>query len=361
LKRREITIIKLTICWLLLTILSIIWLAGCKEGISTSSNSKPTWLTFTKANTTSILNDNINTIFIAGKGEVWFGSDSSTFSFYKGTWSFLPPDSFSYGTTKKYREVFAITGGYDGSLWFGLNGGGIRRFNGNNPYKRWQQYSEPEIPGMFIKGLAASKGERENIWVTTLNGVAQYIFTNGADPTEGQWIIVQKENLTSEYVRCITMNPVNEWVFLGTDFGISYYSNNGWVRHKLPGGYDSPIISIAVDRSNTIWCGKMTGVTSFNPGKNEEHHYTPLNTSGNLPEGFVNAVMTDFFGKTRWFGTNQGLVRLSDQTWTLFTTKNTPELPSNVIQALSYDYIFKNLWIGTDKGIVVYNEGGVKL
>lgn len=360
-KRREITIIKFTICWLLLTILSILWLVGCKDGASVTSETRHIWKTFTSANTPGILNDNIHTIFIAGNGEVWFGSEGGTFSFYKGTWSFLSPDSFSYGTTKKYRWVFAITEGYDGSLWFGLNGGGIRRFNKNNPYKMWQRYSEPDIPNMYIKGLAASKGERGNICVTTLYGVAQYIFTNGADPTEGQWIIVQKENLTSEFVRCITINPVNEGVFLGTDFGITYFGNYEWLRHKLPAGYDSPIISIAVDRSNTIWCGKMTGVTSFNPGKNEEHHYTPLNTSGNLPERFVNAVMTDFFGKTRWFGTNQGLVRLSDQTWTLFTAKNTPELPSNVIQALSYDYIFKNLWIGTDKGIVVYNEGGVKL
>ncbi len=225
-KRREITIIKFTICWLLLIFLSTLWLVGCKDGASITSKTVPIWKTFTSANTQGVINDNIHTIFIAANGEVWFGSDSGAFSFYKGTWSFLSPDSFSYVTTKKYRRVVAITEGYDGSLWFGLNGGGIRRFNGNNPYKLWQRYFEPEIPGVFIKGLAASKGERGNIWVITLYGVAQYIFTNGADPTEGQWIIVQKGNLTSEFVRCITMNPVNEWVFLGTDFGISYYETS---------------------------------------------------------------------------------------------------------------------------------------
>jgi len=88
-------------------------LAGCKEGISTSSNSKSKWLIFTKVNTAGIPDDNVHTIFIAGNGEVWFGSDNGAFSFYNGTWSFLSPDSFSYVTTKKYRRIVAITEGYD--------------------------------------------------------------------------------------------------------------------------------------------------------------------------------------------------------------------------------------------------------
>ena len=77
-----------------------------------------------------------------------------------------------------------------------------------------------------------------------------------------------------------------------------------------------------------------------------------------MPAGEILAVTTDL-GSTRWFGTDQGLVRLRDTTWTTFTMADIPELPGNVITALTYDKL-GNLWIGTETGLAVFNETGTR-
>ena len=68
--------------------------------------------------------------------------------------------------------------------------------------------------------------------------------------------------------------------------------------------------------------------------------------------------MTNLF-ETRWFGTNHGLARLQDTTWTLFNRNNTPALGSDSITALAYDSR-KNLWIWTANGVMVYNPEGTE-
>lgn len=353
----------------ILFIVLIVCSTGCKKNTTSTKARGPVWLVFSKINNKDIVDDNIYTIYPTGGGFVWFGTDSGAISYYSGIWSSIR-DSLSYfiygnGTIIKAQKVLAITEGRQSSIWFGLDGGGIRRYNRYNPQRAWQRYSpnEPDpinrIPSDFITGLVADKYRNGDVWVTTLAGVAHYLPSSTID---GIWYPYSdySEYFTSSLVRSVTLNPANGWTFFGTHDGLPYvHDENGlqWGKFNLSGPENSPIHSLAVDYSNTVWMGKTFGTTSWNPNTTKTNHYDASNTNNQLPNQKINAVAVDFFRPIRWFGTDYGLTRFQDTTWTLFDQTTTPELPSNKIQALAYDGK-GNLWIGTNMGIVAYNPEG---
>jgi len=341
----------------------MLFITSCKDQSGGPVNNTY-WTRFTKSSVPKLLDDNIHSIYISLKGEVWFGTDSGACSYRKGgSWSILPADSFNYylyHPTRIAREVKAITESNNGgSIWFGLNGGGLVRWILSTSQNSSGKASIRYLQDKFITGIAAlTNGD---VYTSTTDGANRYIFNPNLDPSlDGSWNPISD---LSTKVNCVAVNQKNEWVYFGTDDFIKYFEkgSSSGNTHRIPEGYRSPIISMAVQYDlNTLWCGKQSGVTSYNPGLNIESHYTTLNTDGKLPEGSINAVMTDFYGSTVWFGTNVGLVQLKGTVWKIFTQSEIPELPSDIIQALSFDIITKNLWIGTNKGIAVYNENGIK-
>lgn len=354
-----------TINSIFLLILIIISFQGCKN----SENDPPVrgsiWTKFTRENSPGLIDNNIHAILPGSEDRIWFGTDSGAASYYHGTWSAIK-DSLTFyyydNMNNRYekRIIKAIAEGQQGTLWFGTDGGGVRRYNRYNAIKAWQRYSMGDgIPSDFITGIAADKYRNGDVWITTTAGIAHYVPTS---TLEGIWYTHSEysQHFTSAIVRGVTINPANGWTFFATHDGVPYvYDDNGlrWGKFTIMDAYNSPVLSNAVDYSNTIWMGKMYGVSSWNPSTSEEHHYTNLNTANKLPNAWVNATTTDYYYKTRWFGTDSGLVRLQDTTWTLFNQANTPELPSNLIRALGYDKK-GNLWIGTNNGIAAYNESG---
>ena len=117
---------------------------------------------------------------------------------------------------------------------------------------------------------------------------------------------------------------------------------------------------MAFDLNGYAWVAQSdSGIAVLKITTNEwVRHYTYGSTNHIIPQGYINAVTTNNHS-IRWFGSTQGLIRLSDSTFTKFTTSTTAELPSNYITSLAYD-LFGNLWIGTTKGVAVYNPDGTR-
>ena len=71
-------------------------------------------------------------------------------------------------------------------------------------------------------------------------------------------------------------------------------------------------------------------------------------TSGNgLPSDNVNGIAIDGYNN-KWFGTQAGVARYNDTTWTTYTTAN--GLIDNYINCIAVD-IINHIWVGTDVGI----------
>ncbi len=352
-------------------------IAGCKNADNTLAPPPPgpQWVTFKRPDVTTLLDNKINSFAIGVDGKVWIATDSGATTFNQSVWG-LVRDSLAYpvfgsgGTSIGYK-VNTISPGIDGSVWFGLDGGGVKRYHSGSASKVWQTYSSPSVSSGFITSISADILQVGDVWVTSSLGVNRYV-PSTTIPDEGTWRTYTTSNVpqipTNQVISSAYDNLTNS-VWFGTYSRGTFFftiNNSGienWANLEFTSDNTGPIVSIAFDRSNTVWFAKNAGlgagVTSYNPLSGTITHYNNTTTSGTIPASGVNAVVTDL-DSTRWFGTNEGLIRFKGSTWTTFTTSTTAELPSNIITSLIIDRR-GNLWIGTANGIAVFNEEGTRL
>lgn len=334
---------------------------GCKNSNPTTPPPGPDWVVFTQANS-PLLADRIYCLVMDGSGAIWLGTDSGASTYLAGSWSAIR-DSLAYtvyssGGSVTAWKVSAMAGAKSNILWFGLDGGGARRYNRFSLSAVWLDFNPPDISGYNVTAIAADRFVRGDVFVCSAFGVSHYTPSQN-NPDAGVWQDVPSGNLPSSNVRAAAVNPTNNSFCFGTFNGAAFFDGvSVWSIYNFPPAYNYPITSVAFDLSNTVWLGKLVGVSSVDLNNvSNQHHYTSQNTNGQLPGGPVNAVVTDLH-TTRWFGTNSGLVRLQDTTWTTFTAGSTP-LPSDTVTALLYDSR-GNLWVGTARGVAVYNSTGTR-
>ncbi|MFI5171468.1 MAG: two-component regulator propeller domain-containing protein [Chitinophagales bacterium] len=79
-------------------------------------------------------------------------------------------------------------------------------------------------------------------------------------------------------------------------------------------------------------------------------------SNSEIPDQLINVIHIDQ-NKTKWIGTQNGLVKIDSlNNWTLFNKDNSG-LPDNDIRAIFYDMSDTTLWIGTfTKGLVKYHD-----
>lgn len=342
-----------------LVFMIVLW--GCKSPTE-STKLGPAWVSFTRSTTAALRSDYIRCVAVDGDGRVWFGTDSGASSYLSGSWGFLR-DSLAYqtygpfGPVTRY-QVNTITAGMDGSIWFGTDGGGVRRYDRFSTYKTWWHYDPPEVASDFVISIAAEKYQRGDVWVGTKMGLSHMI-PNATNPNLDVWEQNPLQCLTSTQIYSAAVSVVNDALWVGTQEGAARNDDNGCTYYIIhPSAYNYAITGIAADYSTYVWFSKLQGVTRLDLTDGVMTNYTYDNTNAQLPFGTINAVATDLFA-THWFGTNAGLIRLKDTTWTTFNRSNSP-IPSDTVLSVAYDKL-QNLWVGTAHGVAVYKEGGTAL
>jgi ligand-binding sensor domain-containing protein len=348
-----------TVAVLILPLTFATLLAGCTSEEIVPPEPGPVWVTFKLPETSQLLANKVNDLHADQSGRVWVANDSGANYFQRGNWGRIR-DSLRYttGSTVRYK-VNAIESGKNSTIWFGLDGGGVKRYREGATRGVWTTYFS-ELTYPVVQSISADKVVNGDVWIATTFGVSRFM-PSSSDPEFGTWqSYVGPAYIPSNQVYSSEIDFNDNAVWFGTQDGFCLYNDmiTDWTTFALPPAYNYRINDIAFDLGGTAWLAKLEGVTSFNKRSGVSVHYTNASTGGRLPSGSVNAVTTDL-GTTRWFGTGDGLVRLSDTTWTTFTTATTPELPDNVITALAYDNL-GNLWIGTRMGIAVYNPAGTR-
>jgi ligand-binding sensor domain-containing protein len=108
-------------------------------------------------------------------------------------------------------------------------------------------------------------------------------------------------------------------------------------------------ITAIAHRGDETWVGTVGGLVRL---KNESTSiFTKANSA--IPSNMVRALAIEKNG-TLWVATLSGLGRLKDNSWTVFTTENS-DLPTTSISKLAVDSSGK-LWLGTDNyGLVRYD------
>ncbi len=336
-------------------------LSGCKNDIGGPNPPGPTWVTFTSPR----LPDNrVNSLFIDRQQRVWVATNKGAAAFKNNSWSIFK-DSLKYtgGGQQISYSVNCITESRDRSIWFGLRGGGIARYdefsqNGNI----WVRYHEPTIlydsPSSMTAELSNASQFGE-VWIATQIGVNRFIQTS--TDGGGTWSVLTGPPLPVNNMTSATTNPVDNTIWLGAQSGgavqVSYYPSFAIATIPLPPGHDARINCMVFDANNTVWFAKETEVSSLSQATGAWTHYNHTNTAGMMPVGEVHAVETDLYN-THWFGTDAGLVMLKDTTWQRFNA-GTNTIPNDTVTSLKYD-LRGNLWIGTRNGVAAYNPAGTQ-
>ena len=337
-------------------------LPGCNGEIEGPPPPGPAWVTFT-ASSSPLPSNTVNQVYVDRELRVWFATNEGAAYFKDNSWGIIR-DSLKYfiydngGTQIPAYNVTSITQGKDRSIWFGLRGGGVVRYNqysqnGNT----WNRYLNSE----FISSLSADISDATangEMWIVTGGGLNRFVL-NSTDG--GVWHYYQTPQIPSNQNTVAVRSPFDNSIWIGSASNgmlfISYDPFFAISNIPLPAGYIGKITGIAFDGNQNVWISKDIGISAVNLESGIWTHYTNANTNGKLPPGNVNAVASDL-GSNRWFGTDSGLVHLVDTTWSRFTTANSP-LPNNTVMSLSYDQR-GNLWIGTRGGAAAYRPEGTR-
>lgn len=130
---------------------------------------------------------------------------------------------------------------------------------------------------------------------------------------------------------------------------------------------DNAVLTVAVDKNNSVWIGTTLGLTVLNGGDNAidagNYKTEPIVIMQNgIPEALltsigINAIKVDKANR-KWIATNSsGVFYVSsngEQTIYHFTAKNSP-LPSDIVYDISIDDSTGKVYFATEKGVVVFN------
>ncbi len=333
-------------------------LQGCNGNspFVTPNKLLPKWVLFTATNS-GLVSNHVNAIVCDFEGRIWAGTDGGVSTYSGGSWnSFV--DEFFFMNNEGVRSIITcMTEDPNRNLWFGLAGGGVVRYNEYDTIDQWRRYTiDDGLPYNYILSIAADL-QHSDVWCATMVGAARFVPEGNEG---GSWHTYGFSNSTlpSNMVQCVAYNPIDFSIWFGTQYsGVTYISGNGIWQPALQLSITTPTESIAFDTSG-VWIGTGNGILLYSLKTAEWCQYDSATTGGAVPSGIVNGVTTDY-ATTRWFGTNAGLLKLTDTLWTIMNRSNTVQIPSDTITALARD-MRGNLWIGTMNGVAVYNENGIR-
>lgn len=298
--------------------------------------------------------------------------------------------------------VNSITIGNDGTVWFATNNG-LASFKDNT----WKDYNTDDgLSNNKLNSLSFLPLNSQNLWVASNFGVNVFNINSVNDITDPQFITRAINNIVSDTINVVVFDGFsNNWI--GTDKGLSIITNsdiynfteqNGlefskvnalkslhddWVHVGTAGGGVSrlkyngvdgitsasiiektwsalpsdTVLAVYVTDDTLYWYGTTAGAATFH-GENSKiveispgiYNWGIYNTyTSSIIDNYVRAIIRDNEGNM-WFGTREGLSKLSPDksTWKSFTEND--GLISNNIFDLKVDND-NNLWIATDKGV----------
>ena len=161
-------------------------------------------------------------------------------------------------------------------------------------------------------------------------------------------------SLPNNTIRCLLVDRNNS-LWIGTDNGLAQYDGTNWTIYNTSNSplTDNYIRALAVDSMNQLYIGTtLSGIYTFD-GVNWEN-YTSSNS--NLPDNFIRALTIDPQQRL-WVGTVEGLARLDQGVWTIWTMANSGFLSNNITSIATTE---TEQYIGTINGGLIYmNSSGI--
>jgi len=159
------------------------------------------------------------------------------------------------------------------------------------------------------------------------------IFITSSVFSFSQFTIFNASNsgLPNNTVRCVSVDPITNHVWAGTDFGLAEFDGSNWeiFNSSNSGLTDNLIRSIETDPSGKIWVGTLIGGLFMYDGSTWIN-YNTLNSD--LPDNQIKDIEFDQDGYM-WVATTGGLAMYNGTNWNVWNVFNS-SLPTNNISAI---------------------------
>ncbi|MFT6167695.1 MAG: serine phosphatase RsbU (regulator of sigma subunit)/streptogramin lyase [Vicingaceae bacterium] len=277
-------------------------------------------------------------------GNLWFGTEGGGVSRYDG-------ESFTHFTTNEglsNNAVWSIIEDKSGNIWFGTLGGGASRYDGEN----FTHFTTKE--GLSNNAvLSILEDKSENIWFGTWGGgVSRY---DGESFTH----FTTKEGLSHNNVLSMLEDKSGNIWFGTSGGGVSRYDGESFTHFTTKEGLShNYVLSMLEDKNGNIWFGtRGGGVSRYDPSaklRTGSESFTHFTTKEGLSNNNVRSILEDKSGNI-WFGTDGGGVSCyGGESFTHFTTNE--GLSNNNVYSMLEDKS-GNLWFGTLGGGVSRYDG----
>ena len=289
----------------------------------------------------SIVETGVYSVFEDRDRNLWFGLQEGGVLRYDGREStvFTAADGLSSGIAQSFAQD------REGHIWIRTYGAeGISVYDG----RRIRTFTTED--GLINNQVRTIYEDREgHIWFATIEGVSRY---DGARFTT----FTTEDGLPSNGVMALLENRQGD-IWAGTFHGyVSRFDGASFTQTMRLG--ESSIWAMAEDAEGGLWFSEPRpgpdwgGVFHYDGGE-----ITKFDSTNGLPDNEVFALLSDRVGKV-WLGSGRvnsgGLTRRDGKTFTTFTTRD--GLPDHRIQSLLEDRQ-GNIWAGTFGGGISRFDG----
>lgn len=295
---------------------------------STVQNKTSAILFKTYSVSNGMASNTIRAIIEDKQGNLWFGTEGDGVSKYDGN------NFTTYNTTNGLASntIWSIKEDYLGNIWFGTNGSGVSKYDGNrveaiergDVIAQRTQHDIKKINGKLVKSFTtfnSSHGLANNIIWTIAEDKKRNLWFG----SEGGGVSVYHEN--NHRKKNLLLNPIDSSKFFTT-----YNTSHGLSNNV--------VFSITEDKSGNIWFGTYGGgISRFNGDA-----FVTFNAKQGLASNVVFSIAEDK-NHCLWFGSyGGGATKYDGKSFTKYTTSQ--GLANNTIWAITKDSK-DNLWFGT--------------
>ncbi len=304
------------------------------------------WTGFNTENS-GLPSNQVKSVYIAGDGVKWFGTDKGLTSFDGGEWKTLSDDTNP--DLYNIRDIAFEPSNGNPALW-AATAGGATFFPVTGNEAELPVFYTPENSGIVSANASSVCVDAFNArWIGTGEGVSGFF---GAG-----WTIFTTDNhLSGNVVTCIAADK-DSFKYIGTlGGGVSRVIWNGVDAVSSASPYDyswtgllsreNNIYAVYVLDNGDQWFGTDAGC-AFHDTTDTKAGWTAYTTEDGLVHDFVQAIARDLTGNM-WFGTKGGVSLWHGNRFTNFTTAD--GLLDNSVNDIAVD-TDGSIWFATDNGV----------
>lgn len=307
----------------------------------------------------------VNAITYTKNGTLWAGMDGGGLNFRRpGETNFTSLLNF---TGSNVHGITALADGKGEELWVGTYDKGLYKLNYNGKVLSHYSMHNPSANGSLLRSnfiesiLVASDGK---LWLAT-NGGGVVIF----DEASGMMKILTLD--AKNMARTISCSDATSFledskhrIWITTYWGLNLFDINGnlkekWVNdeYRLSNLSSNAVNRIAEDASGTFWVATSYGINYFRYG---DKSFKILSENDGLVNNSVNRIEIDDKGNI-WAATDEGLSKYDPVAKRFYNFYKFNGLSSSSFRKTSYACKDGKLLFGTDNGILSFYPDEIQI